>query len=189
MATLTNKGLAFSSGETVSSTPFIYNHVDSASYALGGSWTQGPTTPDWQFPAKSKGILYWYFPLRNDSGNWGGGRIRIYYRINSGSWVDLGNSGYGQSDTVMSYNGAGRIDSQCQSLHFNFTSITSNFTCAFRFDCIHHDGNGAMVGSCNCDTGGNNGLTYNYSANGTPSGVGGAYSVSHIAFVGQGYNA
>lgn len=189
MATsLTQKGLNID-GTTISSVPFMYNYVQGSSTSITSGWTTHMTTPDWQLPPKSKAILYFYFPQRNDNGSWGGGYCRVEYRIDSGGWVDLGHSGYSQADTVMSYNGAGRIDSQCQSMSFNFSDRTSNFTVAFRFAFQYYDGNGAVVGSCDCTTGGNTTYTVYHNASGGTTNYGGNYSVSHVCLMGQGYNS
>ena len=86
-----------------------------------GSWSQTITSPDWGCPMRSVGTLYCYIPVRNDGGSWGGSYSRLYYRINSGSWEDCGNSGYSQTDTVMAYNGGGRIDTQTSVFNFDFS--------------------------------------------------------------------
>lgn len=185
-ASLTAEGYQVGT-RNVKSSPFIYSYVRGSSTSINSSWTTHLTTPDWQLPAYSQCILYWYFPQRNDGSSWGGGYLRNYYRINSGGWQYLGHSGYSQTDTIMSYNGGGRIDSQCQSLQFDFSSLTNNFTLAFRFDFLRYNGDGAVVGSCSCTTGGDSTYTFYNNASGQRIPYGGCYSVSHVALVGQGY--
>ena len=165
----------------------MYNHRDGSGWGMNtGSWSQTITTPDWGCPMRSGGSLYCYIPVRNDGGSWGGARARLYYRINSGSWEDCGHSGYSQTDTVMAYNGGGRIDTQTSVFNFDFSDYTSNFTVAFRMDYLTHNGNGGVNSSCDVTTGGDSTYTYNYDASGNRSAVGGNYSVAHMIWLGQG---
>ena len=184
--TLTADGIVYPTG-TQSSVPFMYQHVDTSGTAIGSTQVTILQTPDWQTPAKSNGVMWMYIPQRNDSGTWGGHHLPLYYRINSGNWVGMGQSGYSQTDTTMAYNGGGRIDTQCQCWNFDFSSITSDFTVAFRVDAYRHDGDGAYLNSCDCISSGNSTYTFDYSANGTKTASGGAYSCGHIAWYGVGF--
>ena len=195
--TLTAKGIQHSGGtfgqssQSQTTTPFMYHWIDANSYTFTGSWVQYMQTPDWQTPAKTQGILYHYVPTRYDNGSWGGAKVRLYYRLNSGSWVDTGNSGYAQNDSTMSHSGDGRIDHQCQSHQFNFSDQTSDFTVGFRFDIADHDGPGGYVnGDSGIDNGGaigNNGHGGKHDASGNWSNQGGSTGKSHCAWLGQGY--
>jgi hypothetical protein len=187
--TLTANGVIWPNGVHQTSTPFMYQHVNATSWAITTSFVQAITSPDWQTPARASGNLYLYLPQRNDGGTWGGGYTRLFYRINSGGWVNMGHSGYSQCDSVMSASGAGRIDCQTSIFNFDFSSITSNFTVAFRIDTLRHDGEGSMNGSCDITTGGNSTYTFNYAANGTRTPTGGAYSAAHMVWLGVGYGA
>ena len=181
------EGYQIGSNNKIYSGPFMYNHRDGSGWGMNtGSWSQTITTPDWGCPMRSVGTLYCYIPVRNDGGSWGGARARLYYRINSGSWEDCGNSGYSQTDTVMAYNGGGRIDTQTSVFNFDFSDYTSNFTVAFRMDYLTHNGNGGVNSSCDVTTGGDSTYTYNYDASGNRSAVGGNYSVAHMIWLGQG---
>jgi len=183
--TLTGSGIIYPSG-TQSSAPFMYSHINTAGVSIGASAVTLMTTPDWQCPAKSNGVFWMYLPQRNDAGTWGGHHIPLYYRINSGNWVGMGQSGYSQTDTTMGHNGGGRIDTQTQCWNFDFSSITSNFTVAFRVDGYRHDGDGAYLNSCDCTSGGDSTYTFNHNAAGTKTASGGAYSCGHIAWYGVG---
>ena len=185
--TVDGEGYQIGSNNKIYSGPFMYNHRDGSGWGMNtGSWTQTITTPDWGCPMRSVGTLYCYLPVRNDGGSWGGARARLYYRINSGSWEDCGNSGYSQTDTVMAYNGGGRIDTQTSVFNFDFSDYTSNFTVAFRMDYLTYNGNGGVNSSCDVTTGGDSTYTYNYDASGNRSAVGGNYSVAHMIWLGQG---
>ena len=185
--TVDGEGYQIGSNNKIYSGPFMYNHRDGSGWGMNtGSWSQTITTPDWGCPMRSVGTLYCYIPVRNDGGSWGGARARLYYRINSGSWEDCGNSGYSQTDTVMAYNGGGRIDTQTSVFNFDFSDYTSNFTVAFRMDYLTHNGNVRVNSSCDVTTGGDSTYTYNYDASGNRSAVGGNYSVAHMIWLGQG---
>ena len=184
--TLTADGFTDGSTFTQSTAPFMYNHTDTAGTGIGSSNVELMTTPDWKTPPKAVGQVWIYLPQRNDSGSWGGHHITMYYRINSGSWVSMGQSGYSQTDTTMSYPNSGRIDTQCQSWGFDFSSITTNFTVAFRLDGYYHNGNGAYLSSCSTTSSGNSTYTFNYDSDGGRSANGGNYSCGHIAWFGQG---
>ena len=185
--TVDGEGYQIGSNNKIYSGPFMYNHRDGSGWGMNtGSWTQTITTPDWGCPMRSVGTLYCYIPVRNDGGSWGGARARLYYRINSGSWEDCGNSGYSQTDTVMAYNGGGRIDTQTSVFNFDFSDYTSNFTVAFRMDYLTYNGNGGVNSSCDVTTGGDSTYTYNYDASGNRSAVGGIYSAAHMIWLGQG---
>lgn len=193
---LTDKGITGSGGtfgqcsQTQVSAPFMYHHVDNGNYNFSGSWVTFMQTPDWQCPPKTQGIWYFYLPVRNDQGSWGGARVRSYYRINSGSWQDLGDSGYAQNDNTMSYSDGGRIDHQCQSQQFDFSNETSNFTAGFRLDITHHNGDGWVNQSCDVDGGGTmNGDNYGgyHDGAGNWNNTGGSTGYTHCAWIGQGY--
>ena len=183
--TLTADGLVYPQG-TQSSVPFMYQHVTGSSVSISSTQVTLCTTPDWKTPAKANGVMWTYLPQRNDQGSWGGHHIPLYYRINGGSWVSMGQSGYSQTDTTMANDSGGRIDTQCQCWNFDFSSITSDFTVAFRFDGYRHNGDGAFIGSCDTTSGGDSTYTFNYDGDGTKTARGGCYSQAHIAWYGVG---
>lgn len=185
--TVSGDGYTIGSNNEVQSGPFMYNHRDTNGYGwTTGSWSQTITTPDWKTPKRCVGTCYLYLPVRNDNGDWGGNYTRFYYRINSGSWELCGHSGYSQTDTIMAWNGGGRIDTQTSVFNFDFTGQTSNFTIAFRVDFQGHSGNGNLNSSSDVTSGGDSTYTFNYDADGNRSSVGGAYSCAHIIWLGQG---
>ena len=185
--TVDGEGYQIGSNNKIYSGPFMYNHRDGSGWGMNtGSWSQTITTPDWGCPMRSVGTLYCYIPVRNDGGSWGGARARLYYRINSGCWEDCGNSGYSQTDTVMGYNGGGRIDTQTSVFNFDFSDQTSNFTIGFRVDMQGHSASGSLNGSTDITSGGDSTYTFNYDGSGNRTNVGGAYSCAHIIWLGQG---
>ena len=185
--TVDGEGYQIGSNNKIYSGPFMYNHRDGSGWGMNtGSWTQTITTPDWGCPMRSVGTLYCYLPVRNDGGSWGGSYSRLYYRIDGGSWIDCGHSGYSQTDTVMAYNGGGRIDTQTSVFNFDFSDYTSNFTVAFRMDYLTYNGNGGVNSSCDVTTSGDSTYTFNYDAGVNRSAVGGNYSVCHMIWMGQG---
>ena len=188
MATVVSgDGYTIGSNSEIKSGPFMYNYRDTSSRNFSnGSWSQTITTPDWGTPLRCVGTCYLYLPVRNDGGNWGGNYTRLYYRINSGGWNLCGHSGYSQTDTVMAYQGNGRIDTQTTVFNFDFSDFTSNITVAFRVDINAHSSNGSLNGSCDVTSGGDSTYTFNYDASGNRSSVGGAYSCAHIIWMGQG---
>ena len=185
--TVDGDGYQIGTNNKIYSGPFMYNHRDGSGWGMNtGSWSQTITTPDWGCPMRSVGTLYCYLPVRNDGGSWGGSYSRLYYRIDGGSWIDCGHRGYSQTDTVMAYNGGGRIDTQTSVFNFDFSDYTSNFTVAFRMDYLTYNGNGGVNSSCDVTTSGDSTYTFNYDAGGNRSAVGGNYSVCHMIWMGQG---
>ena len=184
--TISGTGYSINSSNEVNSAPFMYQHVQSTGVAFGTSWVNVMQTPDWKCPPNSVGNAFLYVPIKNDGGSWGGCYVRLYYRINSGGWNDLGHSGYSQSDTVMAYNDGGRIDCQNSVFNFDFSGQTSNFTVGFLVQMLRYNSNGAYVTSCSTTTGGNSTYTFTYDADGNRTASGGAYSVGHLIWLGQG---
>ena len=99
--TLTADGFTDGSTFTQSTAPFMYNHTDTAGTSIGSSNVELMTTPDWKTPPKAVGQV-WIYLHKEMILSWGGHHITMYYRINSGSWVNMGQSGYSQTDTTMS---------------------------------------------------------------------------------------
>ncbi len=185
--TVSGDGYTIGSNNEVLSGPFMYSYRDGGSVGFSDSqWTTVFSTPDWETPKKCVGTCYLYLPVRNDGGSWGGNYTKFHYRINSGSWVGCGHSGYSQTDTVMAYNDGGRIDTQCSVWNFDFTGQTSNFTIGFRIDMMSHSSSGSFNGSCDVTTSGDSTYTFNYDGSGNRTNVGGAYSTGHIIWLGQG---
>ena len=185
--TVSGDGYTIGSNSEIQSGPFMYNYRDTSSRNFSnGSWSQTITSPDWGTPKRCVGTCYLYLPVRNDNGSWGGNYTRFYYRLNSGSWINCGHGGYSQTDTVMAYNGGGRIDTQTSVWNFDFTDQTSNFTIGFRVDMNGHSASGSLNGSTSVTSGGDSTYTFNYDGSGNRSNVGGAYSCAHIIWLGQG---
>ena len=130
MATLGAQGITFGDGSSLRSTPFRQTHNFTSGVSCGGgnrNYSNITQTPDWSIPAKARCHLYYYVPVRNDTQSWGGMYSRLLYRINSGSWIDMGDSGYSScminNDYSIAYYG--------NSFNFNFSSLSSDFTLGF----------------------------------------------------------
>jgi len=60
------------------------------------TYADGFISAPFDVPAKSVVKVDFAIPMRNDSTSWGGGYTRVLYEINaSGTWIDLGSSGFG----------------------------------------------------------------------------------------------
>ena len=57
------------------------------------SYIEGFQTQDRSFSAFSNVLLHIYVPFRSTSSAWGGLYTKVQFRINSGDWMDLGESG------------------------------------------------------------------------------------------------
>ena len=185
--TVSGDGYTIGSNNEVQSGPFMYQYRDcnGVSFSSGG-WTNIINSPDWKTPKRCVGTLYFYLPVRNDQGTWGGNYTRLYYRINSGSWISCGHSGYSQTDTVMANGNGGRIDTNCSVFNFDFTGQTNNFTVGFRMDFQGHNGSGWFNSDSDVTGSGDSTYTFNYDGDGNRTNVGGAYSCGHIIWLGQG---
>ena len=130
MATMGSQGITFGDGSSLRTTPFRFEHIRTAGLNLGTTnrgYVDITTTPDWSLPAKSTCHIYYHIPVRNDTESWGGLYARLLYRINSGSWIDLGDSGYSSvmlaNDYSIAYYGC--------PFTLDFSSQTSDFTLGF----------------------------------------------------------
>ena len=74
-------------------------------------------------------------PIRQDSYSWGGCYLRTFYRIDSGSWVDCGNSGY----TTAMGSGKRMISGHDHMQTFDFLNKSSNFTLGFLVQATHYN--------------------------------------------------
>ena len=104
--------------------PFYRRAGSSQNYNVGGSWSTIFTSPDFSIPKKSQLVMNFRVPIRQDSYGWGGCYIRTFYRIDSGSWVDCGNSGY----TTAMGSGKRMISGHDHMQTFDFLNKSSNFT-------------------------------------------------------------
>ena len=115
--------------------PFYRRAGSSSNYNVGGGWNTIFTSPDWSIPKKSQLVMNFRVPIRQDSYSWGGCYIRTFYRIDSGSWIDCGNSGY----TTAMGNGKYMISGHDQMQTFDFLNRTSDFTLGFLIQAKHYN--------------------------------------------------
>ena len=144
--TLSGDGIQYGSGSTMRRRPFEYRDFTNAGYTYTTSWTNGWQTGNYAIPSRSKCLLRYNIPVRNDAySNWGGGYYsRLYYQINdSGNWVDLGHSGY---STAM-HTDSGDITRYMNHHHFDFTTITSDFNLKFLFQHLSYTSSGSVNGN------------------------------------------
>ena len=140
--------------------PFYRRAGSSSNYSVGSSWTNLFTSPDWSIPKKSQLVMNFRIPIRQNTTGWGGAYLRTYYRVNSGGWVNCGNSGY----TTAMGNGKYMISGHDQMQTFDFLNRTSDFTLGFLVQARHYD-------SSNLDTGGDHDINTGDSAANTAIGV------------------
>ena len=158
MATLGSQGITFGDGSSLRTTPFRHTHEFTTGVSCGGSnrqYTNITTTPDWSIPAKAKCHLYYYVPVRNDTQSWGGMYSRLLYRINSGSWIDMGDSGYSSVMITSSYS----ISYYGNSFTFDFASLTSDFTLGFLVQGAPYDNTANIMSSNSIGSGGTTGVS------------------------------
>lgn len=158
MATLGSQGITFGDGSSLRSTPFRHTHEFTTGVSCGGgnrSYTNITSTPDWSIPAKAKCHLYYYVPVRNDTQSWGGMYSRLLYRINSGSWIDMGDSGYSSVMITSNYS----ISYYGNSFTFNFESLTSDFTLGFLVQGAPYDNTANIMSSNSIGSGGTTGVS------------------------------
>ena len=137
--TLGPTGVTFGDGSSLRSTPFRFEHSRTSGVGFGGSYRNfGDLTqsPDWSLPAKSNCNVYIHLPCRNDTYSWGGMFTRLYYRVNSGSWTTMGDSGY----SAVMLNQHQSIAYYSNEFNLDFTSVTSNFTLGFLIQCAPYNG-------------------------------------------------
>jgi len=140
--------------------PFYRRAGSTNNYNVGGSWTNIFQSPDWSIPKKSQLVMNFRVPIRQNTTGWGGAYIRTYYRVNSGGWVDCGNSGY----TTAMGSGKYMISGHDQMQTFDFLNKTSDFTLGFLVQGTHYD-------SQNFDTGGDHDINTGDGAANTAIGV------------------
>jgi len=151
-ATLGATGVTFGDNSSLRSSPFRFEHSRTTGAGLGGtyrSFTDIMQTADWSLPAKSRCNLYVHIPCRNDTYSWGGMFTRIYYRVNSGSWVSMGDSGY----SAIMCAGYYQIAYYANEFTLDFSSITSNFTLGFLVSCAPYNGSLEIIQSNNINGG------------------------------------
>lgn len=94
------------------------------------SWADGIQWDAVTMPAGAKFLYHFYVPHRNShSASWGGGYIQIQYRIDGGSWITIGDSGY-KLDMVT---GGGSIDAYANFIYFDFSDETAEFDIEFKW--------------------------------------------------------
>ena len=142
--------------------PFYRRAGSSQNYNVGSGWTTIFTSPDFSIPKKSQLVMNFRVPIRQNTTGWGGAYVRTYYRVNSGSWVDCGTSGY----TTAMGSGKYMISGHDQMQTFDFLNRTSDFTLGFRIDVRHYD-------SQNLDTGGDHSISNGSSTANSVNGVSG----------------
>ncbi len=80
---------------------------------------------------------------------------RLLYRINSGSWISMGDSGYSSVMITGSYS----ISYYGNSFNFNFESLTSDFTLGFLIQGAPYDGTANITSSNNVGNGATSGVS------------------------------
>ena len=123
--------------------PFYRRAGSDSNYNVGGGWNTIFTSPDWSIPKKSQLVMNFRVPIRMDSYSWGGAYIRTFYRVNSGGWVDCGNSGY---TTAMGL-GKRMISGHDNMQTFDFLNRTSDFTLGFLVQATHYNDVNMNTGS------------------------------------------
>ena len=123
--------------------PFYRRHGSNSNYGLDSNWQNCYQSPDWSIPKKSQVMMRFHYPARNDNNGWGGVYTRPYYRINSGSWIDCGNTGY---LTAMGY-GKRMISGHDHLQTFDFLSQSSDFTLGFLIQCRTYNSSANTGGS------------------------------------------
>ncbi len=140
--------------------PFYRRAGSTNNYNIGGSWTNIFQSPDFSIPKKSQLVMNFRVPIRQNTNDQGGAYIRTYYRVNSGGWVDCGNSGY----TTAMGNGKYMISGHDQMQTFDFLNRTSNFTLGFLIQARHYN-------AFNMDTGGDHNIENGSSTGNSATGV------------------
>ena len=140
--------------------PFYRRAGSQSNYNVGSSYTNIFTSPDWSIPKKSQLVMNFRIPIRQNTTGWGGAYLRTYYRVNSGGWVNCGNSGY----TTAMGSGKYMISGHDQMQSFDFLNRTSDFTLGFLIQGRHYD-------SQNFETGGDHSIENGSSAANTATGV------------------
>jgi hypothetical protein len=109
----------------------------------------GWITTAFTVPAGSVISMDFWIPIRNNSTSWGGGYVYLYYDINSsGTWFDLGTSGYGGAMAYQQH-----IDGYGNTLIQDFSTTTEDFEIRYKFRHKSYDGT-MIVNTSNNITGG-----------------------------------
>lgn len=160
---LTGSQFKFGDNTTLGGVPFSYVRYMGTSNATcpAGSWTDVWNTGNFLIPAGAHFRVLIYFPSRQDGGQWGGHYCRFYWQVDdSGTWNQLGHSGYGAGDNSMSHRppspGQGRISHYENDFMFDFTDRTTPFNIRFLFQsqghtttCYANNSNGYSAGDSN----------------------------------------
>ncbi len=128
--------------------PFYRRAGSDSNYTVGGGWTSIFTSPDWSIPKKSQLVMNFRVPVRSDRDDWGGMWTRTFYRVDSGGWVDCGDSGY----TTAMGTGKRMISGHDHMQTFDFLNKTSDFTLGFLVQGKNYSGNNNTGGDHNIDT-------------------------------------
>lgn len=156
--TLGPTGITFGNGSSLRSTPFRFEHVRTNGLGFGGSYKNFADltqSPDWSLPAKSICNVYINVPCRNDTTSWGGMFTRLYYRVNSGGWTSMGDSGY----SAVMINNFYSIAYYGTEFNLDFSSITSNFTLGFLIQCAPYNGGLEVMSSNSIGSGTTTGVS------------------------------
>lgn len=127
--------------------------VESATYNFTTAWALGPSFNPFngvQLKAGSVVKLYYHMPFRNDALSWAGTYTELQYRINGGTWVSMGSTGY--DGGTMHYAGGTGVTGAGHIAFYNNTLIidpqqTADFTIDFRFYCRSYGGTSILNGS------------------------------------------
>ena len=149
--------------------PFYRRAGSNTNYGLNSSWQNCFQSPDWSIPKKSQLVMNFRVPIRQDSYSWGGAYIRTFYRIDSGSWIDCGNSGY----TTAMGSGKRMISGHDHMQTFDFLNKSSDFTLGFLVQATHYN-------DSNMNTGGSHSIESASSAAQTRLGGGTEYYLYYL---------
>lgn len=141
--------------------PVIDFQYDDTSYSFGTTMSLGPVFDAITLPAGAQVIAEVYAPVRNNYDSWGGGYHELQYRIDGGSWLSCGTSGY---SLIMTLSGD-EIGHYNNSFYFDFSDQTSSFTVQFRWYMSSYQGTLIL-------NGGN-------TVNGKQVGTSGSYAQNH----------
>jgi hypothetical protein len=156
--TLGPTGITFTDGSSLRSTPFRFEHSRTSGQGFGGSYrnfADHTQSPDWTLPAKANCNVYIHLPCRNDTTSWGGMFTRLYYRVNSGAWTSMGDSGY----SAVMINNFYSIAYYANEFNLDFSSITSSFTLGFLLQCAPYNGGLEVITSNNIGGGTSTGVS------------------------------
>lgn len=95
-------------------------------------------------PSKTIVKVDFAIPMRNDSTGWGGCYTEVFYRINAGTWISLGTSGY---DGNVMQNSSASIATYTNNFILDFSANQSAISLQIKFMHKSYDGAATINGS------------------------------------------